>query len=336
MNRRLTAATMCLVGALTATSLADGQVPPAGASVNANRGHMNFEAAVAFGKTATQVATVFVANYDASDVTSYALSDNGNAMPKVSISADIRSPQGIAFDSSGNLWVANMGSVVEFAKSELSKASAKPRIVISSADTFAGLAFDPSGNLWVDGYGSNTVVEFTKDRLAKSGSPTPNLTISGSDLSSPFGLAFDHSGDLWVGNEGSGVVIDYAKRELTKSGSPTPRTKFSPGGAEAVAFDPSGNLWVATGMAASVVEYPRSRLPAASPTEGATLPGSFGEPHGVAFDSAGDLWVADYTLEKVVEFTKVKPGAALPLAPSRTLIGANTKLQGPLVLAVEP
>jgi secreted PhoX family phosphatase len=324
VKRRFTAATLCLVGALTATSLSPGLVSPAGASAYANPDHMTFGAATAFRTTAADAETVFVANYDASDVTSYAQSDNGNAIPKVSISADIMSPQGIAFDSSGDLWVANVGSVVEFAKSELTTASAKPRIVISSTDTFAGLAFDPFGDLWVDGYGNNTVVEYAKSQLTKSGSPTPKLTISGSDLSSPFGLTFDHSGDLWVGNEGSGVVIEYAKSQLTKSGSPTPKAKFSPGGAEAVAFDSSGNLWVATGMAE------------ASPTEGATLSGSFGEPHGVAFDSAGDLWVADYTLEMVVEFTKTKPGATLSLKPRRTIIGASTKLQGPLVLAVEP
>lgn len=279
---------------------------------------------------------IFVANYDASDVTSYAFSDNGNAVPKVAISANISSPQGITFDSSGNLWVANVGSVVEFAKSKLTQASAKPRIVISSTDTFAGLAFDPRGDLWVDGYGSNTVVEYTKSQFTKSGSPKPKVTISGSDLSSPFGLAFDHSGDLWVGNEGSGVVVEYAKSQLAKSGSPTPKAKLSPGGAEAVAFDSSGDLWLATGAAASVVEYARSQLGAASPTEAVTLSGSFGEPHGATFDSSGDLWVADYTLGTVLEFAKAEPGAAPSQTPRRTLVGASTQLQGPVSIAIEP
>ena len=333
---RFNAAKLFLVGVLTATSVGQGQVTPAYASTKATRDQLTIGPLVKSAATATHAAAVFVANCDASNVTSYALSDNGNAVPNVTISADIGSPQGITFDSSGNLWVANVGSVVEFARSKLTQASAKPSIVISSTDTFAGLAFDPHGDLWADGYGSNTVVEYTKSQLTKSGSPKPKVTISGSDLSSPFGLAFDHPGDLWVGNESSGVVVEYTKSQLTNSASPTPKAHLVPAGAEAIAFDSSGNLWLATGMAASVVEYARSQLTAASPTKAVTLSGIFGEPHGVTFDSSGGLWVADYTLETVLEFTKAKPRVALSRTPRRTIVGASTQLHGPVSLALEP
>jgi hypothetical protein len=36
-----------------------------------------------------------------------------------------------------------------------------------------------------------SVVEFTTSQLGSSGSPTPNVTISGSSLDEPIGIAFD-------------------------------------------------------------------------------------------------------------------------------------------------
>ena len=186
---RFNAAKLFLVGVLTATSVGQGQVTPAYASTKATRDQLTIGPLVKSATTATHATAVFVANYDASNVTSYALSDNGNAVPNVTISADISSPQGITFDSSGNLWVANVGSVVEFARSKLTQASAKPSIVISSTDTFAGLAFDPHGDLWADGYGSNTVVEYTRanspSRVRQSPKSPSRAVISAPPSASP-------------------------------------------------------------------------------------------------------------------------------------------------------
>jgi hypothetical protein len=45
--------------------------------------------------------------------------------------------------------------------------------------------------------GGPSVVEFTVSQLVVNGSPTPNVTISGTSLSQPLGLAFDpHAGNL--------------------------------------------------------------------------------------------------------------------------------------------
>jgi hypothetical protein len=74
-------------------------------------------------------------------------------------------------------------------------------------------------------YQSNAV-EFTKAQLAKSGSPSPLVTISYIGACS---LAFDPSGDLWVGGAESlgSTVVEFAKAQLAKSGSPTPRVSIS-------------------------------------------------------------------------------------------------------------
>ena len=73
--------------------------------------------------------------------------------------AGFNGPWGVAFDTSGNLYVANSGSV----SSTVSKVT--PAGVVS---TFAsgfnhpmGLAFDTSGNLYVANQGANTVSKVT-------------------------------------------------------------------------------------------------------------------------------------------------------------------------------
>ena len=254
------------------------------------------------------------------------------------------SPQGLCFDSSGDLWVGDQ-KVIEYARGNLSKSGAPaPRISLPGRPATAGLAFDPAGDLWVAATGDNTVVEYTKEELAKSGSPVPKVVLSGGRLNDPFGVAFDNSGDLWVSNEGSGNVVEYAKAQLSKSGSPDPNVDISTPAAAGIAFDSSGDLWLGSGApTATVVEYAKSQL---------TRPGSpalrvtmylgltTGQPEAVAFDPAGDLWVASLIISgetgTVLEFTKAQLAKSGAPTPRRELTGPSTGLRGPVALAIEP
>jgi sugar lactone lactonase YvrE len=158
--------------------------------------------------------TIFVTNdgngpYGTGSVTEYAAGDSGNVHPVLTISRGVFVSTGLAFDASGDLWVANgaTNTVVEYRKSELATVSPAPFVIISSSpgdapNQPAGIAFDSSGNLWVDN--ADTVTEYTEAELAASGSPAPRVTITNAGLfhsEGPYGLAVDPSGDLWV--EGS-------------------------------------------------------------------------------------------------------------------------------------
>ena len=73
--------------------------------------------------------------------------------------------EAIAFDSSGNLWLATgmAASVVEYARSQLTAAS--PTKAVTLSGIFGephGVTFDSSGGLWVADYTLETVLEFTK------------------------------------------------------------------------------------------------------------------------------------------------------------------------------
>jgi streptogramin lyase len=274
---------------------------------------------------------LFVANWDSSNVQEYPL-QGGNGSPKVTLSTDILQPQGLVFDSAGNLWVANAVSVVEFSRGELAKPSATPvKVIQSQGFKYAGIAFDSSGDLWADDYGGISVVEYTKSQLSASGSPTPTVVLTSDNLSEPFGLAFDRSGDLWVGNEGNGQVLEYAKSELNRSGSPVPKLDLSVGSnAEEVAFDSQGNLW--TTDAGNVLGFTKAELTKPSAQPAISITPGLSSPGGLAFTASGNLWVTDYSGEAVAELTKAQLQAGGTVTAARTISDSG----GPVAVAIGP
>ena len=268
-------------------------------------------------------STVYVSNSDASTVTSYPTSANGDVTPAATLSSpsSVNSPQASAFDSSGDLWVANSANqtVVEFTPSQLgASGSPAPNVTISatggSLDQPDGLAFDSSGDLWVADYANSSVVEFTPSQLATSGSPTPSVTLSatGTSLAEPIGVSFDSSGDLWIPNFANSTVVEFTPSQLAASGSPTPSVTLSATGTSltepaAVSFDPSGDLWVTNVGNSTMVEFTASQVATSgSPTPNVTISPqgtSLDYPISFAFDSSSDLWVDDFSNNTVVEFT---------------------------------
>ena len=76
--------------------------------------------------------------------------------------------------------------------------------------------------MWAANYDDDTVVEFTKAQLAKSGSPAPHVTLTYRRLSNPGDVAVDLAGDLWVPSQADNLVVEFSKEGLAKSGSPAP------------------------------------------------------------------------------------------------------------------
>ena len=163
-----------------------------------------------------------VIRYDASQ-----LASSGSPTPAATLADDgsmgLSGPTGIAFDSSGRLWLANTFSKTlaryDNPSSLVGNTTAPPNVVISSVSLTAplGMAFGLDGALWVSD--STTISKFSASQLAASGTPTPQVTISG--LSGPSGLAFDAAANLWIANSDSSVV-SFTPVQLEASGSPVP------------------------------------------------------------------------------------------------------------------
>jgi sugar lactone lactonase YvrE len=109
----------------------------------------------------------------------------------------------IAFTRSGDMWMVTGGGplndcfgtpctneLVEFTKAQLATSgSPTPAVTISATKHGAagsmwgpyGVAIDPSGDVWVANFNKPTTVEYGRDQLATSGSPTPVRTIVGAN-----------------------------------------------------------------------------------------------------------------------------------------------------------
>jgi sugar lactone lactonase YvrE len=275
-------------GAAAATALATGGGPE-GAAFDAS-------------------GNLWIANSSNNTVVEYNVSQlgaSGNPTPAVTLSAtgagSLNDPFALAFDATGNLWVANFvgPTVVEFTASQLgASASPTPAVTLSatagSLSNPEGLAVDASGTLWVANEFNSTVVAFSPSQLGATGSPTPAVTLSATgagSLSAPEGLAFDASGRLWVANLGNSTVVAFTASQFGANGSPTPAVTLSASGSslnspQGLAFDGSGNLWVTNGGGSTVVQFAASQLVVSgAPIPNVTLSGSsLAGPFGLAFD----------------------------------------------------
>jgi sugar lactone lactonase YvrE len=202
---------------------------------------------------------LWVANYNTNSILEFTpvqLAAGGIQGPPVAIgmnNATSAAPTGIAFDASGNLWVAGTtpGALEEFTPSQLTT-SGVPVPTVTLSDTSSSIfgplmiAFDTAGDLWVANgnfFGTSTVVEFSAAQLAESGSPTPAVTLRSSDgsLNAPAGLAFDASGDLWVSNVNGPSLVEFTPKQLEFSAAPVPAFTITGGSLvqpAGLAFDP--------------------------------------------------------------------------------------------------
>ena len=215
----------------------------------------------------------------------------------------LSNPQGLAFDSAGNLFVSVFvadsvsGNIYEYTP------DGGQSIFASGLIDPRGLAFDSLGDLFVADSGSGNVYEYP----AGGGQ-----IIFASGLSSPSGLAFDSEWDLFEADSGSGIIYEYPAgggQSIFASGLSSP---------EGLAFDIAGDLFVADVWSGNIYEYPAAG--------GQSIFASgLSSPYGLAFSSAGDLFEADGVSGNINEFT---PGGV------RSTFASG--LSDPLSIAFQP
>jgi sugar lactone lactonase YvrE len=169
-------------------------------------------------------------------------------------------PVSLAFDSQGNLWVANTQNlIVSFAASSLSNPAPTPAVWLSDlgdgANDVADIAFDAAGNLWVAHSRSGNVVQFSGvSALSGKVSPAPAARLTVSDT--PRGLAFDGNGDLWLAL--GSTVAEYVPGDAGMGLLATLQGTDTDGGQwfshpDALTFDNSGALWLTSDQ--QLVQY---------------------------------------------------------------------------------
>jgi hypothetical protein len=274
-------------------------------------------------------------------------------------------PQGVTFDSNGDLWVIDGGTVsaggsappalYEFTPAQLAALGTNnapaPNVTIKSGSfTFPQQAvFDGKGNLWVSDNMSNAVFEFTPAQLTASATLTPNVSITSTPaFNGPLGIVFDASGDLWIANNGTTTIFEFTASTLpTAPGSVslTPTVILSDDGSGsiqapwALVFDSKGDLWSSNANAPfTVVEFaPGSLTTTGSPTPAITLSpttvdgnSTLAAPNGIAFDNLGDLAaISSATPFGVALFGQPQLTAGGAVVPTSPLVGNTTTLNAP-------
>lgn len=234
----------------------------------------------------SRAATLYVTDGHNNTVTT--VGPGGSTTGGTPFISGLNAPDGIAFDSTGNVYVANnSGNKVSKYSSTGSLINASLGGSISSP---TGVAVDSSGNVYAG----------TQDDVIKV---TPGGTQStfgpiDQDIFRAQGVAIDNVGNVYVAGASQTIV------ELNSSGN---ETNFSFGGSLGegapvdLAFDSSGNLYVdmdLIGGNAQILKITSS----GNQSLFATLP-IYDYPSGLAVDSGGNVYVASQEYGTISEYS---------------------------------
>jgi sugar lactone lactonase YvrE len=259
--------------------------------------------------------------------------------------AQLSWPVGLAFDSGGNLFIADTGNQV------IRKVS--PAGIISTVATGLttpeGVALDASGALYITDYSISTDdcdgLTYSGRLLKISPDGTTSIVLGGvseQPLNQPQGIAVDKSGNVYVADSAAASLLKVSPEGLVSAASTF-------GGTVNVATDSSGNLYVSDGHTAL------RRISADGTTIGLIGNGfseaywgdggkatdaSLSTPFGLALDSNGNLFIADSGNNRV---RKVTPGGVISTVAGNGRYGFSgdggpataAELAGPSGLALD-
>lgn len=202
-------------------------------------------------------------------------------------SAEMFSPSGLAFDSSGNLYIADTGNHVIRE--------------VSTSGTISTIAGDNTGGYTGDG-GPATSAE----------------------LESPAGVAVDSSGNVYIADSGNNVIREITGGNINTIVGGTPGQELND--PETVLVDSSGNLYITDQNGYRVVKYSNGTLTVLAGNGFAGYSGDYGpatdaeldEPSAIALDSQGYLYICD-TDNSVIR--KVSPGGTIATIAGTTVNG---------------
>ncbi len=213
---------------------------------------------------ASRADTIYVANYNGGVITEFD-SVTGNYLGTF---ANLPSPEGLAFDSAGNLYAVSYSLSVIMKYTPAGVGSG-----FASGVSGNGLAIDSANNVYVGA--GDTIVKYTPGGVAS--------VFASTGLSGPEALAIDAAGNVYAANfYGNNIE------------------KFTPGGVVSVfasnfyhpfglAFDSAGNLYAANnsdGVGSVIWRFTPQGVLSAFATR-LTV-----GPRGLAFDSQGNLFAA--------------------------------------------
>ena len=262
-------------------------------------------------------------------VSTFAGNGTATELDGTGIAASFNTPNGIAVDASGNVYVSDQtsnvirqitpgGVVTTFAGSGAAAA-------VDATGTYAsfhnpvGLATDASANLYVADKGNNTIRMITSagvvTTLAGSGTlGAGDGTGAAASFNNPSGVAVDTSGNIYVADNGNNEIrkVTSAGVVTTFAGSTTAGSADGTGTAASfnhpfgIAVDTAGNIYVADSgnykirkITSAGVVTTVTGSGAAGAVDGPAIVATFYTPNSVAVDSSGNIYIADTYNNKI-------------------------------------
>ncbi len=233
------------------------------------------------------------------------------------VNAALAGPTGVAYDSQGNLYIAELNRISRVSPQGIintyagggtdSTSNGISALTASIAPQSGGLAVDASGTVYFSDYPTNRVRKITPDGTITTVAGTGTAGFSGdggpataATLFGPYGLALDRSGNLYIADTGNLRV-----REVTPLGIVS---TFTNNYATGLAFDNNGVFYFA-----SAGRIERIAAGGTTPTLIAGTPGAFGFSGdggpalsaqfalimSLVADSQGDLFIGDEENDRI-------------------------------------
>lgn len=244
--------------------------------------------------------------------------------------------------SSTLLYVANQTSNAVTAYALDANGDVAPSVTIAGASTGLdqpqGVVRDATGRLYVTTFNPPGVRVFAG---GANGNVVPIRVITGTNthLGQAIGLAIDATGRLYVSTGGDTIMI-YAAG-ATGNVAPVAMiagSNTSLSGPYAIAFDATGRLYVANVLTSRITIYAQNASGNMAPVD--TIVGASTQlngPVGLGFDAGRRLYVSNANgTSPNHRITVYGAGASGNASPIAIIMGANTGLDQPVGIAVEP
>ncbi|HKO19910.1 MAG TPA: NHL repeat-containing protein, partial [Acidobacteriaceae bacterium] len=248
------------------------------------------------------LAVTFLAGISAA---AQSVSFSGSMLPLPGTSAFIH-PQGVALDSSGDLYIADSGNNAIREMTLVDSVYQAPVSLPAPSGGYnspVGVAVARNGDVFVGDTGNGAI-----ERIPYGCTSSACVVTIGAPgtINFPLGVALDSAGNVFVANSGLNQIVeipalgDYLTTTIVATGFVTPA---------GVAVDDLGNVFVASYGDSAVFEVP---LVGGVYQPRQTIGSGFNKPNGVALDSDGSLLIADTHNSVIKEIAAADISSAAP------------------------
>jgi sugar lactone lactonase YvrE len=260
--------------------------------------------------------------------------DTGDTGPATA--ATLANPSAVAYDSNGNLYLADAnnhvirevsttGIITTIAGTGIEGFSGDGAAATAAQlDTPTGIAVDGSGNLYIADSHNHRIREVSNGNITTiAGTGTPGFSgdaaaATAAQLSLPSGVAVDKSGNLYIADtnnhrirEVSGGTINTiaGDGEELYAGDGAAATAAALDSPTSVAVDASGNVYIADRLNQRIRMVSNGIITTLAGTSTAGFSGdgaaataaTLAKPSGVSIDAAGNLYIADTDNQRIRE-----------------------------------